>query len=180
MFIEPERHSCLFFRCEPFNATVRAQNIYTYSNRLSPSRDICHHFAVQQHLCYLCDAPSSGDVRYAKRDNSCIGIRNNVSLIYRCGDALTRMSPMMQHFFYNVLIEELNAGRSMHRPGALRKVSTPICTYIRYIYIMFRSKYSQMLKHINLGIVGLSYPTTCIEGLQNDQGVNISASALPT
>ena len=31
-----------------------------------------------------------------------------------------------------------------------------------------------MLKHVNLGIVGLSYPTTCIEGLQNnDQGVNI-------
>ena len=79
--------------------------MYMYSNRLSPSRDICHHFAVQQHLRYLCDAPSSGDVhvRYAKRDNSCIRLRNNVSLIYRCGDALKRMylSPMMQHFFNN-------------------------------------------------------------------------------
>ena len=30
-----------------------------------------------------------------------------------------------------------------------------------------------MLKHVNLGIVGLNYPATCIEGLQNDQGVNI-------
>ena len=30
-----------------------------------------------------------------------------------------------------------------------------------------------MLKHVSLGIVGFSYPTTCIEGLQNNQGVNI-------
>ena len=56
-------------------------------------------------------------------------------------DVVKRMylSPMMQHFFNNVPIEELIAGRSIHHPGALRKVSTPICTYIRYIYIMLHT-----------------------------------------
>ena len=51
-----------------------------------------------------------------------------MSLIFRCGDALKRMylSHMMHNFFNNVPIEEHNAGRSIHHPGALRKVSTPI------------------------------------------------------
>ena len=71
----------------------------------------------------------------------------------------------MQHFFNNVPIAKLNAGRSIYCPGELRKVSTPICTYIRYIYIQLRSKQPQIPKPVN------RYPT--IKGLQDDQGVNI-------
>ena len=46
-------HVILFDICESFNASVRAQNIN--SNRLAPSRDISRHFAVQQHICHICD-----------------------------------------------------------------------------------------------------------------------------
>ena len=54
-------------------------------------------------------------------------------------------------------------------------MSTPIRTYIRYLLhnvtYSLGPKKPQILKHVNLGTVGLSYPT--IEGLQNDRGVSI-------
>ena len=51
--IEMSLHSFLSFycRCESFNGMIRAQNVY--SNKLSPSRDIAHSFAVLGHLRYI-------------------------------------------------------------------------------------------------------------------------------
>ena len=40
------------YRCESFNSSVRLQNIY--GNKQAPSRDIANHFAIVEHLRYIC------------------------------------------------------------------------------------------------------------------------------
>ena len=42
----------LKYRCESFNSSVRLQNIY--GNKQAPSRDIANHFAIVEHLRYIC------------------------------------------------------------------------------------------------------------------------------
>ena len=47
------RLTCLnCFRCESFNGTIRAHNIY--ANRHAPSKDIATSFAIQQSIRFVC------------------------------------------------------------------------------------------------------------------------------
>ena len=39
-------------RCETYNSLIRARNVY--GNRLAPSRDIAHGFALIEHLRFIC------------------------------------------------------------------------------------------------------------------------------
>lgn len=52
-------------RCESFNSTVRLQNIF--GNKQAPSRDIANHFAVVEHLRFICDGGNyNGNERCGK------------------------------------------------------------------------------------------------------------------
>ena len=70
-----------------------------------------------------------------------------------CGDAWKRMylSPMMQHFFNNIPIEEPNA---VHHPGALRKVSTYKYIHEVHLHNVTCSLGPNNLKYSNMSTLG--------------------------
>eukprot|EP00731_Ephydatia_muelleri_P005115 Em0002g1291a len=97
-------------RCESFNSLVRLQNIY--GNKLAPSRDIANHFAIIDHVRYICEG----------------GLFNTNE---QCGSGLRELynTNAVQHFFNSVPMKLLNKTKTIYQPGCGRKASKNVVLF---------------------------------------------------
>lgn len=109
-------------RCETFNSFIRIQNIY--GNKSAPSKDIAHHFAIIEHLRYICSGGYLKGQRYYDYMLLIILLR---ILVDRCGEDLKILfsNPDIQHFLNSIPMCDLKSDKAIYQPGTLRKVSAP-------------------------------------------------------
>ncbi|KAL5509435.1 hypothetical protein EMCRGX_G004809 [Ephydatia muelleri] len=92
-------------RCESFNSSVRLQNIY--GNKQAPSRDIANHFAIVEHLRYIC-----GGGLFNSNERCSKGVKD----LYDTHE--------VQGFFNSIPSKLLNADREIYKPGTARMATS--------------------------------------------------------
>eukprot|EP00731_Ephydatia_muelleri_P002916 Em0001g2916a len=95
----------LKYRCESFNSSVRLQNIY--GNKQAPSRDIANHFAIVEHLRYIC-----GGGLFNSNERCSKGVKD----LYDTHE--------VQGFFNSIPSKLLNADREIYKPGTARMATS--------------------------------------------------------